>query len=250
MACAAAEKIRNNNLAEVGVNVAISFFAGIFLPGAISGIGTLKAAGIFFGTNIAGLGITWTVLYGQRAYMRNNDDFADNPVYHNLNNEVDKNKFFQVIDDPSDPNDVASLALFQKAVKEGKLLTHNLRINQMLDNFSRMSTDQLKNNADYIKFTKDVSSGVYGNGLKSSMANIFGRVKPNSSSVAKGMKFSAENFKISLKQMAKAGGTGALFFLPVIGNYFSEKTRQAFAEEAVKDMTNGTNVVAQLPLGI
>jgi hypothetical protein len=249
LASAAAKRIRSINYAEVGTNTVISFFAGVFLPGTLSSIATVKAAGIFLATNVAGLGITWTVQYGQREIMRNDEDLSYNEVYENMNEEVDENTFIQTFDDPSDPNDLESLVFFQKAIKEGKIVSQNLNVNQMIDRFSNMTTAQLKNSTEYKQFLKDVSKGTYGEGLKKSMSNIFGKVKPNSSSVRKGMNYTAENFKGSLKQMAKAGGMGCLFFLPFVATYFSENARKAFAEEAVKDMTNGINVVTETPQG-
>lgn len=251
LACAAAKKISDNNYAELGANVVVSFFAGYFLPSAVSGIKTFKTASIFIGTNIAGLGVTWSIQYGEREIMRNDSDLADNQVYQNMNEVVDENTFFPapLLDDPSDPNDLGSLVFFQKAIQEGKIVVQSNQVNQMLDRFSRMTTAQLKESTEYKQFLKDVSKGIYGEGLKKSMSNIFGRLKPNSSSVSKGMSHTAENFKSSFKQMAKAGGTGSLFFLPFVATYFSENARQTFAEEAVKDMKNGINIVTETPLG-
>ena len=112
-----------------------------------------------------------------------------------------------------------------------------------------MTTDQLKGSAEYAQFLANVQKGIYGAELKQKMSNIFGRLKPNSSSVVKGMNYSYENFNSSFKSMARKTGIGALFFLPFIGAFFSENTRKFFAEEAVKDMTNGINVVSENPLG-
>jgi hypothetical protein len=251
LACNVAKKISANNYVELGVNVTISFFAGLFLPASITSIKTFGAGLTFLGTNLAGLGITWTIQYGEREIIRNDSEMASNEIYQDMNNVVDENTFFPnpLIDDPSDPNDLASLVFFQKAIQEGKIVVESNSVNQMLDRFSNMTTAQLKESAEYKQFLKDVSKGAYGEGLKKSMSNIFRKVKPNSSSVVKGMNYTAENFKGSLKQMAKSGGIGSLFFLPFIGTYFSENARKAFADEAVKDMTNGINVVTQTPLG-
>lgn len=248
LACAAAQKISSNNKTEVGVNSVISFFAGLLFPKAIGEITTIKAAAYFLGTNMAGLGVTWTIQYGEREVMRNNPEFKDNTVYQKMNEEVDENTFFQQLDDPSDPNDLESLLFFQQAIKEGKIASQNLSVNQTLAEFGSMTTAQLKASAEYRQFLSDVGKGIYGSDLKQSMSNLFGRLKPNKTSVVKGMEHSGQKFNSSFKGMAKAGGIGALFFLPFVSTYFSEKTRQAFAEEAQKDINNGISITTEKPL--
>ncbi len=249
LACAAAQEISSNNKVEVGVNSVISFFAGLLLPKAIGGITTRPKAVAFLVTNIGGLGVTWTAQHIEREIMRNDSDLRNNTTYQNMNEEVDKNTFFQTLDDPSDFNDLKSLVFLQQAIKEGKIVSQNLSVNQTLSYFANMTTAQLKNSAEYRQFLSKVGKGVYGSDLKQSMSNLFGRLKPNRTSVIKGMGHSAQRFNSSFKSMAKAGGKGALFFLPWVSTYFSEKTRKAFAKEAQKDMGNGINVVTTKPLG-
>ena len=248
LACSVAKEIRNTNYTEVSINVVVSFFLGRFLPASFAGKSFLKAGAYFIGTNVVGLGVTWSIQYTQREYMRSDSSFSNNIVYQEMNNELDENAFLQPIDDPSDLNDLDGLSNFKTAIKEGKISTQNHTTNQKLDRFSNMTTNQLKESAEFKQFLKDVNKGKYGEGLKKSMVNIFGKMKPNVSAVGKGMNYTAENFKSSLKNMAKSGGLGSLFFLPFLSTYFSENMRKYFAEMAVKDVVKGINVIAQRPI--
>lgn len=183
--------------------------------------------------------------------MRDDASLKENEVYSQMNNHVDENIWLPdpIFDDPSDPNDIQSVVFFQKAVKDGQFMVKNHEINQKLVQFSNMTTAQLKNSQEYRQFLKDVNAGKYGPELKSSMQNLFKRMKPNKSSVIKGMNHTSKQFKNSFKLMSKNAGSGALFFLPFIGTYFSENARKAFAIAAAQDMGNGINIQTDTPLG-
>lgn len=249
LALEAGKQIRNNNWAEVGVNTVISFFAGYFGPAAFStAFSSLKAFSIFAGTNIVGLGVTWSLQYEQREYMRSDENLQDNSVYQAMNETVDQNALLGSIDDPSDFNDIESLVAFNEAIKSGKVVVDNVNLDADLARLSGMTTGQLKNSPLAEQFFNDVKSGKYGSEAKNAMKNISGKVKPTSSTVSKGRDFAYGKFKSSLKGMGKAAAQGALFFLPFIGTYFSENVRKAFGEAAMKDMANGISVVADHPL--
>jgi len=119
LACKASVEIRNSNCTEIGINVIVSFFTGLLLPGAFSAKGVFKV----LGTNAIGLGVTWSIQYAQRGYMRRDEELSDNIVYQNMNESVDKNVFFldksllnySKFSNPSDLNDIASLENFKDA---------------------------------------------------------------------------------------------------------------------------------------
>ncbi len=254
LAKAAAIKIQENNIKETMVTTAISFAAGILGPASVKGISTFRGASIILGTNVAGLGVTWTLQYGQREFHRSDSDFAHNSVYQNMNNEVDKNSFFQPLDDPSDPNAIPTTDDIKHMMSEGKNASYNQNLNNQLSSYERMTTAQLRDNQSYRQLVKDIQKGKYGQGLKQEMQNLYKKNKATSSSLKKGLNYTANqansSFKNALKSASKVGSSATLFFVPLLGTYFSEEARKSLAEEAVRDLTNGIGTTTKNPLGI
>lgn len=254
LALTAAKQISNNNLTELGVNVVASFFGGLLLPAGIGApftkFGIWKGAGALILGNVAGLGVTWTAQYGQRGYMRGDSELAENEVYKNMNETVDPNAFFQTIDKPADLNDADALTSFSDAVNNGEVAVDNQKLKSDLSKLDGMSNYKLRKSELAKQIFKDLNDGKYGQETKSQIQSKFARwVGNNQKNVISGRQVAANNLKSALRNMGKNTGKGALFFLPFLGTYFSESARKSFAEEAVKDITNGLNVVAQRPLG-
>lgn len=168
LACSAAKNIRKNNRIEVGINVGVSFFAGLLAPlgitKTIGKYGFVKGIGYITGTNIAGLGITWTLQYGQREWIRIDNDFDDNQIYQDMNEEVDDNSFFGQIDEPSDLNDADAIVSLAGAVKEGDIVTTNQQLKNDLAKLEGLSNYKLKKSELAQQIVKDLNDGNYGQG--------------------------------------------------------------------------------------
>jgi hypothetical protein len=254
LACKASKEIQNSNYTEIGINVVVSFFTGALLPKFLFpkkiALIKLELVGVFLCTNLMGLGITWSIQYAQRGYMRRDKELSDNIVYQNMNEIEDETN----VDDPSDLNDIASLESFKDAVKQGKITSNNAYAQAQLNKFSNYTTNQLKNSAEFKNFLNEIDKNTYGEKLRESMLNkvrkLFGpnKLKPTSEAVKKGIAQNQIDIKRSFYGMLKKGGEGSLFFLPFVSTYFSENMRKYFAKEAFKDMNNGINVVSQNPL--
>jgi len=260
LACKASVGIRNNNYTEIGINVIVSFFTGLLLPEALSTKGVFKV----LRTNAIGLGVTWSIQYAQRGYMRRDEELSDNLVYQNMNKSVDKNVFFpdknpisdySKFPNPSDLNDIASLESFKDAVKQGKITSNNSYAQGQLNKFSNYTTNQLKNSTEFQKFLSEIDKNTYGKDLRKSMFSDFrdssrrnNKLKSTTKAVRNAIAQNQIDIKRSFYGMLRKAGEGSLFFLPFVSTYFSENMRKYFAKEAFKDMNNGINVVSQNPL--
>lgn len=254
LACSAAKNIRKNNRIEVGINVGVSFFAGLLAPlgitKTIGKYGFVKGIGYITGTNIAGLGITWTLQYGQREWIRSDNDYDDNQIYQDMNEEVDNNSLLGQIDEPSDLNDADAIVSLDRAVKDGDIIITNQQLKNDLAKLEGLSNYKLKKSELAQQIVKDLNDGKYGADTKAQIQSKYSKWIGNTQrTVNVGRQVAAKNFKLALKRMGSNAGQGALFFMPFIATYFSEKARKDFADEAVKDMSNGINVVTQTPLG-
>lgn len=256
-ACSAAKTIMKNNLAEVGVNVVVSFFAGYLAPAGFAqlftrfGIG--KGLAVFGATNIAGLGITWSLQYGQREYMRSDDNLSDNEIYQNMNETIDENSWVGDFNKPSDLNDLASLESFADAANNGEVVIDNYKLKQDLTRLSELSDYKLRKSELAKQIFADLNDGKYGEATKAEIKSKYARwIGNNSNNVTKGINVASKRFKSNAYNMIKSGGQGALFFLPFVSTYFTENARKSFAEEAIKDINSnngkGINVTTENPL--
>lgn len=253
LACSAAKNISNNNRTEVGINVGISFFAGLLAPlgitKTIGKYGMVKGIGYIAGTNIAGLGVTWTLQYGQKEWIRSDNDYDDNEIYQAMNDEVDNNSLIGQIDEPSDLNDADALSSLARAVKEGDIAITNQKLKNDLSKLEGLSNYKLKKSKLAQQIVKDLNDGKYGADTKSQIQSKYSnRIGNTQRTVNVGRQVAGKNFKLALKRMGSNAGQGALFFLPFVATYFSENARKDFADEALKDMIRGTSVTTKNPL--
>jgi len=242
IACSAAEQISDNNKIEVMTNAIISFAAGVAIPLAFKGGFAWGIAGKLVVTNIVGTGIMWGLTYGQREYMRSDDDLEDNPVYQTMNE--DDNSFINPINDPSDPSDMGDLYDFLKQYKGSAGDRNTANILRQIEGMNR----QQLNRSDVAKtFLRELNEGKHPQ-LREAMTR-FNQRRMNPTMVREASARNAQILKGKLASMGRKAGTGILFFLPMVSTFFSENARKEFAIAAMNDISNGgTNVVASKPL--
>lgn len=255
LATSAAKEISFSNKREVGINTALSFFTGLLLPGGMASLvakhGTVKAVSIFGGTNVAGLGITWSVQYLQRKHMRNDASMQDNTVYTSLNETADPNVFVALPDMTNEVSDFNQLPTFIDAVNEGKVAVDNWQLRRDMAKLVGLSDYKLRKSELAKEIFKDLNDGKYGMETKREIQSKYARwVGNNKKNVEISRTVAGQRFNQSLKASLKDAGTGLFFFVPFISTYFSENMRKSFANLALRDLNeSGICVVTEYPLG-
>lgn len=249
----AAKNIMWNNIGEITINSIISAFTGFFLPGSLIALktaGLVKGAAILVGGNLVGLGVTWTMLAGEKAILRSDDRLEDNPTYEQMNeiegNSILPDSLFGWLDEPSDFNDLMALENFIIAVSQGKVIIKNKQLLSQLKKLENIPRQQLRRHPVAINLHNALQQGKHPE-LKSAMSNF------NKNYMRPNMRTDAVNHAQQLKDANKAKikssiGQGLLFFLPVISTFFSENARKSLALAIAND-AGGINVNASRPLG-
>ena len=240
------------NIAEIGTNVVISFIAGAAFPELLQGfagaglLGGLKLAGTTTGLFTLGTVGVFGGTYLEREALRSDSSLSDNQVYQNMN-EADPNTLFPGVDDPSDLSNSADLFLFAEAVAAGKASSGNIDLDRRLSNIARAGGDRysLRHNSEAAALLKEIKNGKHphlADTLKQSKAS-----RMNASLLKKLQAANDAKHQSSLKSMLQKSGQGALFFLPFLATYFSEKGRKALAETAQEDAKYDIGVVCIYP---
>lgn len=252
LACEAAENISNNNKKELATNTLASLVAGFLFPEAVAGITTFKAGAFFFGGTIVGIGAIFGLTYGERSLLRRDSDLQNNQIYKDLNTKVDENELLPDFKDnnlynPGILSNVQDLQNFAIATQAGGAVISDSQTQAQLNEIANMSKQELFRNPTAKILLEKLNNGELSH-LKDAMTKFNSR-RMNPTMTQEAIEANMKAFKNNLARMGNKAGQGLLFFVPIVATYFTEKARKAFAESAVKDMTNGINVVTQKPLG-
>ncbi|VXC15569.1 MULTISPECIES: hypothetical protein [Chryseobacterium] len=250
----AAKAIAFENFKEAAVTTVAAITTG-FLMG--KGGGFFKAIGGLFSKSgalltIGGVATTYALTSYQSSVMRGSEEYADNDLYQRMNKAEAK--------DWSDPNTTVkettdaygnaaaslappNLADFVDVYKTGGLVIEDAALRQRVDQLSSMSRQQLLRNPAAQSVWNDIRTNPRHQ-------NVYDAIRRNSihnqNRFTPGMRNGAistlddnlRNNKWSLKNpnsLAQKGSSSLLFFVPLIGGYFSEKARRKLAEIAVND---------------
>jgi len=243
----AAASIADNNRGELAVNTIASFFAGFFLPEAVSGV----AGGVLLQNFIAGyfffsLG-TGLEKGGIRAWNENIGDVKDNPTYENMNNE-DRIDIYGLPTKPDDlTQDVTDLEKFRDAYKNGTVIINNSELASKLDALDGLDKQQLRTNPLAKQLLAELKAGKYPEWRAS--INSFNPRRMNPSMIDDGRAATATTFKNNFNAMLKNSGQGILFFAPFISTFFSENARKDLAEGMARDLAfPGVDIIANNPI--
>ncbi|SHK45644.1 PAAR-like protein [Chryseobacterium polytrichastri] len=264
VAVQAAKAIAFENMKETAVTTVAAIATGFFMG---KGGGFLKAMkGVFtksgFLFTVGGMGATYAMTLYQSKIMRDNEGYANNDIYQRMNKADEK--------DFTDPNTVAKetgettkntvlsgappsvkdLANVVQLYKTGKIIIEDKALKAQFDQLSKMNKVQLRNSPRaraLIKSIQQKRPDVF-NEIKRSPNSKPIRLRPQMRDNAishlndeiKKNKWSPNNENSLLTK----GASIVLFFVPLIGGYFSENARRKLAENAVNDDTSSISVRA------
>jgi hypothetical protein len=243
----AAKGIARNNRWESAANIVGSGLGGFLLPEALAA----TTASAFLSGTFAGIAAITGLTYGERGLLRGDSSMADNQVYQDLNNKVDENSLLPDFSDttyynPGTLSNTQDLKNFADAYKAGNASVGDMQVQSQLDAISNMNRQQLNRDPTARNLLRRLNNGELPK-LRNAM-NRFNPRRMNPTMVGEANAANRASFKGNLGNMAQKGGEGLLFFLPLVGTFFSEKARKAFAEAAQKDMGSGINLVADTPV--
>lgn len=265
VAVQAAKAIAYENMKETAVTTTAAIATGFFMG---KGGGFLKAIkGVFTKSGalftIGGMGATYAMTTAQSRMMRGNSEYADNEIYQRMNKAEEKD-----LSDPATvgketydttkntalsgaPPSIKDLANVVQLYRTGHIIIQDRALKAQFDQLSKMNKVQLRNSPRaraLVKSIQEKRPDVF-NEIKRSPNSKPIRLRPQMRDKAishleseiKKNKWSPSNENSLLTK----GASIALFFVPLVGGYFSENARRKLAENAVKDDTSGISVRAK-----
>lgn len=264
VAVQAAKAIAYENIKETAVTVAAAIATGFFMG---KGGGFFKAIKSVFTKSgalftIGGMGATYAMTMYQSKVMRSNEDYANNEIYQRMNkaDEKDFTDGTTVAKEAGDttkntvlsgaPPSIKDLANVVQLYKTGNIIIEDKALKAQFEQLSKMNKTQLSNSPRaraLIKSIQEKRPDVF-NEIKRSPNSKPIRLRPQMRDKAishlndeiKKNRWSPNNENSLLTK----GASIVLFFVPLIGGYFSENARRKLAENAVKDDTSGISVRA------
>ena len=249
-----AKAIALENFKEAAVTTVAAIATG-FLMG--KGGGFLKAIGGLFSKSgalltIGGVATTYALTTAQSNIMRGNEQYADNEVYQSMNRaeEKDWSDPMTTVKETRDAYGSAAASLappnladFVDLYKTGGVVIQDQALRNRVDQLSNLNRQQLLRNPAAQSVWNDIRTNPR-------YQNVYDAVRRNSihnqNRFTPGMRNGAistlddnlRNNKWSLSNansLAQKGASSLLFFVPLIGGYFSESARRRLAEIAVND---------------
>ena len=265
----ACSSVRNSNLGEIGVNTLIAALTGLFLPITILGTGAITFAGTIanvvklgvFGI-AAGTTVTWGLLWAHSEYMQSDPALKGNKYYKTMNQSepTDKREPYDPLggsidgfmdnltsmDDPSDTNDLLALGNFIQASKGSWQFIKDVSLLQKLQTIEGLSSAQLRDSSYAQSILKEILYGKYPQLREHSpdlarMIDSYTNKRGRLINVNKKLKSQFRNAALNAvddiavnraNSVFKFTGQGATFFLPFLGNYFSERAKKKLAMAA------------------
>jgi len=251
------------------ITITVGAIAGGYLLGggkglitAINKIRTVKG-GLF---TLGGIATTYAMTSYQSSVMRGSEAYANNEVYQRMNeeekivwsnpNEVKDEVVDVLLEDikggvlPPDLEDqISDLYGVVQLYKTGRIIIQVKQLLSKVKQIEGLSRQQLYRSDIAKEILKDFKNGKYG--------DVHEAIKRpdrfNQNRITPTMRQNAREFidnkikknKWSLKNensLASKGLGIALFFVPLVENYFSENARRVLAENAVKDVTGTISV--------
>ncbi|MDH6252790.1 hypothetical protein M2347_002517 [Chryseobacterium sp. H1D6B] len=257
----AAGAIALENFKEAAVTTVAAIATG-FLMG--KGGGFFKAVGGLFSKSgalltVGGVATTYALTKYQSSVMRGSEEYANNEIYQSMNKaEVkDWSDPKTAVDETKETYGYAAASLappnlgdFVELYKTGKLVIQDAALRQRVDQLSSLSRQQLYRNANAISVWNDIKTNpnyerLYNTIRRSSSQNQARFTPSMRSGAINALDDNLKNNKWSLsnsESLLQKGSSSLLFFVPLIGGYFSESARRKLAEIAVKDNSGSISV--------
>ncbi len=264
-AFSAARAIAFENLKESVVTTVAAIVTG-FLMG--KGGGFIKSiSGVFSKSGalltIGGVATTYALTTWQSNTMRGSDDYADNDLYQRMNKAEAKDwssietygkESWETVSNAALSGAPPNLADFVELYKTGGVVISDVALKQRVEQLSTLSRQQLLRNPAAQSIWNDIRTNpryasVY-NSIRRPSINNQARFTPSMRNGATNtLNNNIRNNTLSLSNsnsLLQKGTSSLLFFVPLIGGYFSENARRKLAEIATNDNSKNIDVRASL----